>query len=193
MYDIVFLLEEKSMKELLMILLPKIVPESISYKCISHEGKKDLEKSIPIKLRAFPEKTQFVVIRDKDSHDCLELKQQLIKLCSDHGRTDTLIRIDCHELESWYIGDLFAVSQGLELGEKFVKKNCNKSKFRDPDKLANAKDELTQITDNKYMKIDGSRNIAKYITIENNKSHSFQVFISGLKKLISKIEADTSI
>jgi hypothetical protein len=52
-YDLVFLLEEPSMKALLDVLLPRIIPENITFKCIPHEGKQDLEKSIPKKLKAW--------------------------------------------------------------------------------------------------------------------------------------------
>ena len=47
---LVFLLEERSMKEFLDILLPKILPENVGFRTIPHEGKSDLEKSIKTKL-----------------------------------------------------------------------------------------------------------------------------------------------
>lgn len=51
--ELIFLLEEPSMKATLENLLPKIIPPEINYKCIAHEGKQDLEKSIPRKLKAW--------------------------------------------------------------------------------------------------------------------------------------------
>ena len=50
---LVFLLEERSMKEFLDILLPKILPENVGFRTIPHEGKSDLEKSIKTKLKAW--------------------------------------------------------------------------------------------------------------------------------------------
>ena len=50
---IVFLVEEPSMKEFLKVILPKVIPVNVSYTIIHHEGKQDLERSIPKKLRAF--------------------------------------------------------------------------------------------------------------------------------------------
>ena len=44
---LVFFLEEESMKELLDGILPKILPDNITFKTIPHEGKYDLEKSFP--------------------------------------------------------------------------------------------------------------------------------------------------
>ena len=66
MSRIVFLLEEDSMKVLLEGLLPRLFP-GLSFLCLSHEGKQDLEKSIPRKLKAWREPgVRFVVVRDQD-------------------------------------------------------------------------------------------------------------------------------
>jgi len=64
-YDLIFLLEEPSMKNVLEEILPKIIPEQISFNCIAHQGKQDLAKSIPIKIRAFNNispHTQFIIV-----------------------------------------------------------------------------------------------------------------------------------
>ena len=82
-YDIVFLLEESSIENVLNELLPKLIPPEIRYKCISHQGKQDLAKSIPIKLKAFKKSspnTKFIIVHDQDSHDCQELKKDLVGL-----------------------------------------------------------------------------------------------------------------
>lgn len=123
-YDLVFLLEERSMKELLEVLLPRIIPETITFKCIHHEGKQDLEKSIPRKLKAWKTAGKFI-IRDQDSGDCKEIKQQLKNLSNNSGRSDTLIRIVCHELESWFLGDLAAVEKAFDLKTGKLSKKQN--------------------------------------------------------------------
>ena len=57
--NLVFMLEEESAKHLLKELLPRILSESqsetqtVTYKLIPHQGKGDLQKSIPIKLKAW--------------------------------------------------------------------------------------------------------------------------------------------
>ncbi|GMU62432.1 MAG: hypothetical protein AMXMBFR34_41950 [Myxococcaceae bacterium] len=77
---VVFLLEEKSMKVLLDGLLPRIVP-SLDFLCVPHEGKQDLEKSIPRKLRAWREPgVRFVGRRG-------ETRVQQVPLFGDRGRT----------------------------------------------------------------------------------------------------------
>ena len=46
MSRIIFLLEEYSMKVLLDGLLPRLVP-GLQFLCVPHEGKSELEKSVP--------------------------------------------------------------------------------------------------------------------------------------------------
>ncbi len=113
-------------------MLPEDFPKPI---VIPHEGKVDLVKSIPRKLRAWqtPD-TRFVIVRDQDSADCNMVKQQLVSLCEKAGRPDSLIRIACHELESWFLGDLQTVATVFDLPR--VAKLDNKQTYRDPDQLS---------------------------------------------------------
>ena len=131
---IVFLLEEPSMQALLECLLPRLFPGWIvgsHFLCIRHEGKTDLRRSIPRKLRAWQGiGDRFIVVQDQDKADCTMLKQSLHSLCSDAGRPDTLVRIVCQELESWYIGDLDALS--LEYGVASFRHRSALKRFRDP-------------------------------------------------------------
>lgn len=181
MRQLVFLVEEMSMKIVLDALLPYIVPESISFITIPHEGKSDLQKSIPIKLRSWrQEGVKFVIVHDKDSCDCKELKKHLMELCRQAGRPETLVRIVCSSLESWYLGDLKAV--GDAYGILNISRLMYKAKFREPDKLENAEQELRRIVET-YQKISGAKSISYYMDIERNVSHSFKVFIEGIKRV----------
>ena len=93
-----------------------------------------------------------------------------------------LIRIACHELESFYLGDLQAVEQGLKIsGIATLQK---KAKYRAPDSLANAADELRHLTKEQYQKIDGSRSISPYLQLDKNQSASFGFLLSGIRKLL---------
>ena len=181
MRKIVFLLEERSAEELLTILLPKIIPsDAFSFLYIPHEGRSDLKKSIPRKLRAWKEpNVQFVILHDKDAADCLVLKNELIALAKDGRRSDTLIRIVCTELESWFLGDLDAVEKAFSVD---LSKKKNKTAYQNPDAISNAKEELKSLVP-QYQPINGSRAIAKYMDTKRNKSKSFQVFVSGMHKI----------
>ncbi|MDR2944097.1 MAG: DUF4276 family protein [Methanosarcinales archaeon] len=179
---LVFLLEEPSCKECLDILLPLILPPHIKFQCIPHQGKSDLKKSIPIKLRGWKEpNVKFVIVHDKDNHDCIQLKDDLKKICLTVLKDDVLIRIVCTELESWYLGDLKAVSEAYN--SKEILSSSNVYKFQDPDSIKDAKEKLKEITDDQYQVMDGSRRIAKFMDIRQNKSKSFQVFIRGVHDL----------
>ncbi|MBQ8708865.1 MAG: DUF4276 family protein [Succinivibrionaceae bacterium] len=176
---LVFLLEERSMKELLDLLLPRILPESVTFQTVPHEGKSDLEKSLPIKLKGWNEPdVSFVVVHDQDFNDCVELKQKLLQPCQDSGKT-VLVRIACHELEAWYWGDLDAVEAAYG---RDVSKLKQKAKYRVPDRIENPKQELKRLIPD-MGQIDGARRIAPHMNIDRNTSYSFQVFVRGIRQL----------
>ena len=185
MTTLLFLLEELSARALLESFLPNILPADIFVRYMVFEGKQDLQKRLVKRVREWqmPE-TRFVVIHDQDSADCIVLKQKLSGICANSGKAhDTLIRIPCHELENWYLGDLAAVE--LALGIKGLSRLQQTEKFRDPDHLSNADEELRKLTKYKYQKVSGSREIGKLLSIQENRSHSFQVFVNGLQRHFS--------
>lgn len=180
------LVEEKSMQAVLEIILPKILANKWildeNYFIRSHEGKTDLKKSIPSKVKVFSNyhtPAGVIVIQDQDSNDCKLLKTELFNLCRQHGQCPILIRIVCKELESWYLGDMNAIKQAYP---KFkAEQHSLKSKFKNPDSIVNASKELEKILP-EFQKVTSARNIAPYLDINgNNKSISFAQFISGVK------------
>lgn len=185
----IFLVEEPSMDAMLRGLLPRIFPnwiEETDWLCVVHEGKSALEKAIPGKLRAWREPgIRFVVLRDKDSADCHNVKQKLINLCTEGGRPDSLIRIPCHELEAWYLGDLASVAAAFDAPS--IAGQQNTAKFRDPDRLANATEELRRLVP-QYGKVSGSRKLGGLLDIEANRSYSFRVFVHGLRAFVTAEE-----
>jgi hypothetical protein len=68
-----------------------------------------------------------------------------------------------------------------------IARRQNQRKFRNPDALSNAEQELRRLVP-QYQKIAGSREIAPHLKMENNRSHSFGVFLSGVRSLF---EAET--
>ncbi|WP_041963058.1 DUF4276 family protein [Sulfurospirillum cavolei] len=181
---LVFLLEEASAKEMLQGILPRLLPTEIHIKFIVFEGKSDLEKRLKLKIQGWkaPD-SYFIILRDQDSGDCKIIKQNLVAKCVESGRADTLVRIVCHELESWYLGDLGAVEKGLKIK---LQQSQTSTKFRNPDLLANAAEELEKITKKLYQKVGGSRDIAPHLNIAANTSISFNMFIRGIQTLVEK-------
>ena len=117
MSTLVCLLEERSAEMMLRGILPHLIPEDCEAVYIPFEGKQDLEKQLVRRIRLWRKPDSwFLVLRDQDAGDCIAVKQNLQELVRKTGKEDrTLIRIACHALESFYLGDLRAVEEGLGL------------------------------------------------------------------------------
>lgn len=186
-----FLVEEKSMAEVLKVLLPRILPEGwmldVNYFIRPHEGKSDLKRSIPKKLRGFAQNkeqtTGFVIVQDQDSNDCRKLKKELAEICEENKSANIkfLVRIVCHELEAWYLGDMPAIQAVFPRFNPA--KHINKAQFRSPDNCQNPKKILKGIV-GEYAQIATAKAIAPYIDTVNNKSESFRQFVSGVLKFV---------
>ncbi len=176
MKNLVFFLEGPSEKEMLKGILPNILNSKIEITpyYIVFQGKQDLEKNLRKKLIGWNKPdSAFLVLRDQDA-----------KICQESGKTKTLVRIACRELESFYLGDLKAVKKGLNLSN--LSSHQNSKKFRNPDSLGNPSEELSKLTNNKYQKVSGSRDISPHLLLDGtNRSHSFGVLVEGIKKLMS--------
>lgn len=187
MRTIVCLLEEQSAQIMLEAVIPKITGEDTNIRYLVFEGKSDLEKNLENKIKHWNmSDSYFLVMRDKDAGDCVSIKRKLcnkVRLTGKESRT--CVRIACHELESFYLGDLAAVERGLSIPG--LARRQKRSKFREPDKLTNASEELSKITQNKYSKLEGSRLIAPHLSLDGgNRSRSFNVLVAGIKSLLSR-------
>jgi hypothetical protein len=184
MITLVFFLEELSAKEMLQGILPKMLPEHIVPRFIVFEGKQDLEKQLIRKLKLWQiPNSRFIVLRDQDAGDCRKIKENLREKCREATRPDAIVRIACHELESFYLGDLQAVEKGLAMSG--LAKRQNQRKFRQPDNLPNPARELTILTKKSYQKVSGSRAIGRCLNLEDNRSYSFNVLIKAVRAIVS--------
>ena len=150
---LVCLLEGPSERELLKNLLPRFLSDEIEVHYIVFEGKQDLEKQLERRIKYWQRpQSHFLVMRDQDSGDCLLIKTNLQAKVSRTGKqSTTIVRIACHELESFYLGDLAAVEMGLSVSGLASKQE--KSKYRTPDNLGNPAEELSKLTKNRYQKV----------------------------------------
>lgn len=186
MKRVVFLLEEYSMKVLLDGLLPRLFP-GLSFLCIPHEGKHDLENSIRKKLRAWREPgIIFAVIRDNDGGDCHALKHKLVTLCIDGGRGDTLVRIPCQELEAWYLGEPAALAAAFKNDR--LRNLAVSARFHDSDTVVRPSAEIETLVP-QFQKVSGARLMAMHLTRTGNHSRSFQVLIEGIDRLSATLQA----
>ncbi len=184
MKELVFLLEEPSAEALLNILVPKLLPAGVSHRCLVFDGKQDLERRLVRRLQGYrnPD-ARFIVMRDQDAADCRAVKEKLKEKCREAGRPNALVRIVCHELESWYLADLAAVERGLDITN--IQRRQNEAKYRSPDSLPCPKQELKRLTDDRYHEVGGSRAIAPHMDLSNARSLSFAVFLKGIRGIFS--------
>lgn len=179
---IVLLTEEESMRECLKVIIPKLWPnsvEGVDWMVLSFQGKSDLEKSIPKKMRGWHYgNPHFVILRDNDGGDCFVLKRKLCNIAKPYKKPFS-VRIVCQELESWLLGDMAAIKQAYP--KAAVPKN--KAKFRKPDELGNAAQELARLI-KVHTKINRTKNIGQYLNLGENRSQSFCVFLNKFRQLI---------
>ncbi len=185
MKELVFFLEEESAKAMLEQLVPRMVPDGVlvQLRCVVFEGKQDLQRNLERKLRGYlrPD-AHFFVLRDQDRDDCVILKKKLRSICIKAGRKNSVVRIACRELETFYLGDLRAVEAGLDLVG--LSRKQKSAKFRDPDRLQNPALELERLTGNSYQKVAGSRAIGGHLSLADSRSRSYLHLVRSITAAI---------
>jgi hypothetical protein len=188
MRELVFFLEERSAKELLQQLEPRLKAANSdwSWRYITFEGKQDLEKQLPLKLRHYLNpNAKFIVLRDQDSEDCKQIKDRLSRICAGAKKTEAKVRIACRELEAFYLGDLMAIEAGLNirgLRERYEKR----ARYRDPDSIERPSAELERITRGTYQKIAGSRLIGANLDLDSSRSCSFRHLVNAIRSVMGQ-------
>lgn len=179
-----FLCEEKSMRETLLWLLPKIKLNLTinDDDVVSFCGISDLKKGIirygnPQRWRGSVRQPSYlIIICDQDAANCKERKADMLKLYQSTGNDmPVLIRLACSELESWFLGDVEAVKKGLSI--KTLASGQNQ-----PTDEHQAKERLIALTAGRYHPSHAAA-IAKHLTLSKNKSPSFQQFVRGIEKI----------
>jgi hypothetical protein len=198
-----FLVEEPSAEAALRNLLPKLLSENISYIIHVFQGKRDLLKNLPKRLRGYrswlPEDWYIVVLIDKDREECVELKQRLESIAhndgfitrsnvSHYGKINIINRIAIEELEAWFLGDVSAIHQAYP---RITRNLDKKTTFRNPDALHNTSEALGRVLKRAgyyrggLPKIEVARRISLHMEPSRNISKSFQVFRDALQDLIA--------
>jgi Domain of unknown function (DUF4276) len=193
-----FLIEDYSGGEALGQLLPQCLKPGTEYRIHPFSGKQDLLKKLPDRLKGYKAWISsgdlIVVLIDRDSEDCLKLKQKLEEISAKAGfatkATNTqsfqvLNRIMVEELESWFFGDIHAI---IEAYPGINPNLAKQSKYRDPDAIQGGTCEALERVLQKARYHQGgldkpkaARDIAKHMNPEVNTSKSFQAFYHGLK------------
>jgi len=181
MKHLVFLLEGPSEREALKGWLPRLLPPDVTPHFIVFEGKQDMERRMVLRIRYWllPQ-SRFLVLRDQDSGDCHEVKAGLRRRCVEAGQPDAVVRVACHELESFFLGDWPAVARAF--AQPKLAELSRKAVFREPDRIASPKAELRRHIP-AYQPLDGARRIAPLMTLDSNRSRSFAVLRDAIRRL----------
>ena len=198
-----FLLEERSAEAALTAILPKILVDDVTFDFHVFEGKQDLLKKLPLRLKGYrrwlpPDWRVFVLI-DEDRQDCLQLKVQLEKaareagfLTKSHPNSDgdfqIVNRLAVEELEAWFFGDVEALRKAYpNVSNTFH----NRAKYRDSDAITGGTWEALGRLLERYHrdflpKRVVAQNIAPHMEPSRNRSRSFQVFVEGLEACVGE-------
>ncbi len=173
------------MKALLDGLLPRLIPSDIEYLTIAHEGKSDLEASIPRKLRGWRRPgARFIILRDQDNANCRTVKKRLVGLAQSTGRAQFWVRIVCRELESWVLSDAQALAEAFR--EPRLGSIAVTEPFRNPDALVNPAQELKRLIPT-YQKISGARLIGPMLEPSRSSSPSFRTFVATVEAAVAAL------
>jgi Domain of unknown function (DUF4276) len=203
-----FLLEEPSAEVLLQTLVPRILGPSSTFVLHPFQGKDDLMRKLPNRLRAYKnwlpqvygDNWAIVVLRDEDRQDRYVIKQRMELIAEQAGLvTRTAVRkgaqppfhvvnrIAVEELEAWYFGDIPALRAAYP---EIPASLASKEGFRDPDAIGGGTAEaLERLLISRFAtglpKSEVARTIAPRLDIERNRSRSFCCFRDAVRELAS--------
>jgi hypothetical protein len=115
----------------------------------------------------------------------MDIKARYRRLCVEAGRPDTLVRLVCQELESWYLGDLAALAAGF--GKASLDSPALRKRFRDPDTWQKPSGELFRLVA-VFQKGSAARTMGGCLNVDQNNSRSFQVFVQGVRRLAAEMQ-----
>ena len=182
------------MEAFLRALLPGKLPEGVSYGIYPHQGKQDLLRKLPKRLRGYatwlPAGHRLLVVVDRDQKDCKDLKSELETICKDAGLRSRRVaggsdwqlatRVVIEELEAWYFGDWSAVVKAYPGVSDTVP---NRQGYRKPDEIKGGTCErfAAVLKEGRYHrqdfpKIEVAGKMGALMEPERNISPSFRVF-----------------
>lgn len=195
---VVFLVEEASLEAALTELLPRMLGD-VTFELHQFGGKARLLARLPGRLAGYaawlPPTHRIVVVLDRDSDDCMQLKEKLIEVSkqaglkpkSGAGPWQVAYRIAIEELEAWFFGDWVAVQKAYARVRVTVPQ---KAAFRDPDQIKGGTWEALEriLQEGGYFqaglaKIELARAVARHMDPERNVSGSFRALRTLLASL----------
>jgi len=146
------------------------------------KGKVDFKERMPVMLKKYYDKNAFfIVLRDKDNDNCIELKNKLRDKIKGIGRPFR-VRIVCRELESWYLAQPEAVKKAFPDGDLKPSKSNKGKIFKEPEKYG-SKEFMEYVNQKQQAKVKWATMMGSELDPDSTKSHSFHVFIRTLRDL----------
>ena len=198
-----FLVEEPSAEAALRNIVPGIAGPGHSFVVHPHQGKPNLLRSLPGRLRGYaswlPRDWRIVVLVDRDRQECHELKGELEQMARDAGlltrtatplpsRFQVINRIAIEELEAWFFGDADAIRAAYPGVPRTFER---RSAYRQPDAIGGgtweALERLLQRAGyfrGGLAKIEAATAISGHMDPGRNRSRSFCVFRDALAALV---------
>lgn len=188
------LVEEVSMKAFLDALLPRMLPKECTFKVFPYGGKCALIRKLGDRLNGYASwitsQHRIVVIVDRDSDDCEDLKSRLEEICNLAGlrsrsvaegdEWQVVTRIAVEELEAWYFGGWPAVCAAFP---RVSPKIPDRASYRNPDAITGGTWEAFERILQRHgyhkqglLKVRAATEIGKNFDWKCNRSHSFAVF-----------------
>lgn len=196
---LVVLVEDPSMGVLMSGLLPRWLPQ-VPVEVIEFQGVHDFMRNVPRRLAGLRYEvdsgTRIALIRDRDDEDCHALIESMRTMALAAGLTvdragedrgHVLCRLACEELEAWFFGDVNALTACFPRVPSTL---AERAAFRDPDDVRGGTWEqlhhvLQQAGHSKgrFSKREVALQMAQRMSVEHNRSRSFQVTMQGLRRL----------
>ncbi len=188
------LVEDPSTQAAMEVLLPKLLGEGHTWRTHNFRDKRNLLRELPRRLKGYrkwlPPDWYIVVVVDEDRQDCLALKARLNRAAREAGLSDRVLnRIAVEELEAWWFGDVEALRA---VYPRLPATLGRWERYRDPDAIRGGTWEALdrELRRAGYreglLKVEAARRIAAHLEPERNRSHSFQVFRDGLRRLLER-------
>ena len=201
-----FQIEEPSAEAALKLLLPRILRDRAAFRIIDYRSKDRMLRELPKRFQGYAcriahEDLRIVVLIDKDSDDCHELKSRLEHMATAaglatktepaaDGRFLVINRIVIEELEAWFFGDISALRAAYPRLSATIDQ---KVAYRDPDRIRGGTWEAlhrelqkARYCGKAFPKIDVARTIAQHMDPNANRSRSFEVFRDGIEALLAQ-------
>lgn len=200
-----FLVEELSAKQVLDRIVPRVCP-GVAFEVRAFQGKPDLLRKLPQRLAGYsawaPQSdVRVVVLVDRDTDDCMQLKEQLEAIVAgarlrtprtalEGERIDMITRIAVEELEAWFFGDISALRAAYP---RIPVTLADRASFRTPDAIAGGTAEALELVLKRagyystgLPKVTNAELVAQHMDVDVNNSSSFIAFRDGVRRLINQ-------